>query len=346
MKAAILLFCFLVVTSLCGSAAAQDWRLLLGLRGDWKFEIGDDARRASREFDDSKWETIYAPATWEDEGFPGYDGYAWYRKRFFAHEDWKNKALYLRLGRIDDVDEVFVNGKRVGATGRFPPQYETAYNLERDYLLPLSFLNIPGENVIAVRVYDDQLEGGIVDGRLGVYEDRDAFVPDVPLAGEWKFSTGDNPAWKSPDFDDSKWTTIPVPAFWEWHGFSEYDGYAWYRVTFRVPAPYSQQRMILLLGLIDDFDETYLNGVQIGKTGVMGKSVLNTHEYQTMRVYTIPTGLLRTDHVNTIAVRVYDGFRDGGIYKGPIGLVTRDRYRKWSDKRKSDLEKVFEWLWR
>ena len=83
---------------------AEDRKQLLDLRGEWKFDIGDDMRRANQEFDDSKWEQIFVPSPWEDEGFPGYDWYAWYRKHFQAPPEWKGKALYLHLGKIDDVD--------------------------------------------------------------------------------------------------------------------------------------------------------------------------------------------------------------------------------------------------
>ncbi|MEO8168434.1 MAG: sugar-binding domain-containing protein, partial [bacterium] len=173
-------FQILILLLLPVASTAEDFRLLFGLRGEWKFELGDDKRRGLPSFDDSRWEKIYAPSKWEDQGFPGYDGYAWYRKHFQAGADWKDKSISLQLGRIDDVDEVYVNGKLVGTTGRFPPDYETAYYEERNYPIPLSYLNIGGDNVIAVRVYDDELGGGMYEGNLGVYEDRNALVPELP----------------------------------------------------------------------------------------------------------------------------------------------------------------------
>lgn len=355
------------------SAVSQDWKMLFGLRGDWKFELGDDIRWAEKNFNDSKWETIFAPAHWEDEGFPGYDGYAWYRKHFHASDDWRDKALYVRLGRIDDVDEVYVNGKLVGATGTFPPEYHTAYNQSRDYPLPISYLNIPGDNVIAVRVYDDQIEGGMVEGRLGVYEDRNALLPDIPLAGEWRFRTGDDPSWKEREVvgDESggtreasmrgkkggsnTWVPIHVPGNWERQGFGiagssdfeGYDGYAWYRLLFYVPKEFADKRMVLLLGMIDDFDETYLNGKLVGKTGRMGTDVRNTDDWQKLRAYTLLPGQLLAGEQNVIAVRVFDGWRGGGIYSGPIGIVTRDKFLKWERKKDDDwnfLERIFEKL--
>lgn len=344
--------CLALLVLFSSQTRGQEWKLLFGLRGEWKFEIGDHQRWSDPHFDDSKWETIYAPGNWEDEGFPGYDGYAWYRKHFQATADWTGKALFARLGRIDDVDEVYVNGRLIGRTGAFPPEYQTAYNAERNYEIPPSALNIPGDNVIAVRVFDSQLRGGIYEGKLGVYEDKAALVPDVPLAGEWKFSTGDNLGWKEQTIDDKSWQKLQVPLSWEQQGYAGYDGYAWYRLRFRLPAAYASKRMILLLGYVDDFDEAYLNGTLIGKTGVMGRAVEpgRSDEWLQLRAYTIPADILQTDRENTLAVRVYDGYIDGGIYRGPIGLITRDHYLQWKRKQEDAfeafrvLEEVFEKL--
>ncbi len=368
---------FVLLTVFRTESNAQDWRLLFGLRGDWKFEIGDNPRWSATRFDDSKWETMFAPAAWEDEGFPGYDGYAWYRKHFQAEAGWKDKALYMRLGRIDDVDQVFVNGKLIGTSGAFPPEYETAYNLDRNYMIPISCLNIPGDNVIAIRVYDEKLGGGMYTGKLGVYEDRDALVPEIPLAGEWKFRTGDDPSWKEKEVageeqdlraeanasrkgketDGERWSSIQVPGNWEFQGygstdneeageFAGYDGFAWYRLHFFVPKEYDGKRMILVLGKIDDYDETYLNGKLVGRTGTMGTDVHKSDAWQRLRAYTIPPSQLSAGQENVIAVRVFDGWRGGGIYEGPIGIASRERFMKWQAKSKREPESVIEWLFR
>lgn len=323
----ILLFCGAVQP-----AHAEDSRILFDLRGEWKFEIGDGVERAARGFDDSRWDVVFAPSAWEDEGYPGYDGFAWYRKHFSGTSDWNAKALFLHLGTIDDVDEVFVNGHRIGSTGTFPPRYATAYFAERIYPLPQEYLDPSGDNVVAVRVYDHELSGGILRGRIGVFEDRDALVPDLPLVLDWKFSTGDDSSWSNPAFRDDGWSPITVPAYWEKEGYREYDGFAWYRISFKVSRSLAAKNLILLLGQIDDFDETYLNGQQIGKTGSMRTrktDIPGSDAYSKVRSYVIPPGLLNPDATNTIAVRVYDGYRDGGIYSGPVGIVTSQHYRAW-----------------
>jgi hypothetical protein len=339
------LLCVIVLSS---SARSEQWKLLFGLRGQWKFEIGDDMQRADAGYDDGKWESIYAPAAWEDEGFPGYDGYAWYRKHFKSASDWNSRYLSIQLGNIDDVDEVFLNGHRIGGTGSFPPNYSTAYTSDRIYPFPPAYLSPTGDNVIAVRVYDQELSGGILHGNLGVYEDLAPLRLSVFLMGEWKFRTGDNSAWKDEAYDDSKWDNITVPAFWESQDYEQYDGFAWYRFKFNVPEDLIKEHLILLLGKIDDFDETFLNGREIGHTGNMATRLTDipgSNAYLQQRAYLIPSDYLHPNGENTIAVRVYDGYKDGGIYVGPIGIVTRENYVNWKDRDKQQWN-FFDWLFK
>jgi sialate O-acetylesterase len=155
----------------------------------------------------------------------------------------------------------------------------------------------------------------------------------------WKINIGDIPDWKNPDYDDKEWKEIFVPAFWEAQGYKNYDGFAWYRMKFTLPEKYAGQKMVLMLGMIDDIDQTFVNGTMVGSVGdwkfdILPNSFNQNNEWETIRGYYIPDGILLPGKENTIAVRVYDGFMDGGIYKGPIGLVTQDKYREyWKSKR-------------
>jgi hypothetical protein len=322
-----------------GTVFTEDRKQLLDLRGQWKFDIGDDMQRAEPRFDDSEWEEVFVPSPWEDEGFPGYDGYGWYRKHFTASPDWKEKVLYLYLGKIDDVDEVYVNGNPVGASGGFPPNDFTAYDADRKYLLPVPYLNFTGDNVIAVRVYDSMREGGIVRGKVGVYEDAKALRLDQALPDTWKFAAGDDGDWKDVSFDDSRWKTVHVPAAWETQGFRDYDGFGWYRVKFQVPAALLNHKLIVMLGKIDDVDEAFVNGERIGRTGPINSSrrplQLSGGEWVELRAYTIPADLLYPNQDNVLAVRVYDGLLQGGIYDGPVGIVTREHYLQWKSMQRN-----------
>jgi len=287
------------------------------LNGDWKFHIGDNPVWKNTTYNDSNWEKIYAPSPWEDEGFNGYDGFAWYRKKFDGKELSKEENYYLSLGYIDDTDEVYVNGIIIGLSGSMPPRFKTAYNSERKYALPNDIINFSGNNVIAVRVYDVTLGGGIIDGQLGIYRaPRSRMLVD--LHGLWDFQ-----------IEDGDWTKIMVPSPWEQQGFPRLDGDAKYKRTFIADEKLLAQDedLVLVLGKIDDFDKTYLNGRLIGKTndgGHYGQS----GSYQQVRLYKIPTGLLKKGS-NTIEVEVFDMGNIGGIYEGPVGILTRTAYERY-----------------
>ena len=138
----------MLIAAMALPALARDQKKEINLRGRWKFQIGDDKEYADVNFDDSDWEDIRVPRNWEDKGYPGYDGYAWYRTTFKLPVNLEEKSLKLHLGYIDDVDEVYVNGQFIGGSGRFQPDYETAYDKNRIYPLPHHVLNFGGENLI------------------------------------------------------------------------------------------------------------------------------------------------------------------------------------------------------
>ncbi len=166
-----------------GRAIAQDIVYIRAIKtydlsGRWLFAKGDDSNWARAQFEERGWMEIDVPKRWEDAGFSGYDGYAWYRVHIKIPEKlaraWAKEKLGILFGGIDDCDEVYLNGVRIGSLGKFPPNYETAWNQERIYSIPqyrkiFWFINIKrpifnaeGDNVLAVRVYDAAGDGGIV----------------------------------------------------------------------------------------------------------------------------------------------------------------------------------------
>ncbi|MEU4694866.1 alpha/beta hydrolase-fold protein [Actinoplanes sp. NPDC023714] len=152
----------------------------------------------------------------------------------------------------------------------------------------------------------------------------------VDLAGSgWKFTTGDDTAWSDPAFADSGWRDWSVPDNWGDHtDLSGYDGFAWYRKTFTLPARptgVADANIIAALGKIDDADQVFLNGTEIGRTGGFPPKFDSTWEVP--REYYPADGLLRWGTTNTIAVRVYDGTGGGGFYQGPVGLYSKARLR-------------------
>jgi hypothetical protein len=304
--------------------------LLQSLKGSWSFSIGTNDAWISPKFNDSNWETIKVPSAWEDQGFNGYDGFALYRKKILIPLTYKGRMLYLNMGYIDDVDEVYLNGHKIGSTGGLPPQFSTAYNAERIYYIPEQYVNFNGSNLIAVKVYDAYEAGGIVSGEIGLYGGTSDINLEVNLQTSWKFQPGDDLRRRNPDFDDSSWSEIFVPAKWEDQGYRDYDGYAWYRISFVYSGNNADEKMVILMGKIDDIDQVYINGTWVGSTGsfpVKPYGRVNTsREYDAFRGYYLPAGLLKKDQKNVIAVRILDTGGTGGIYEGPVGLITQTNY--------------------
>lgn len=317
------------------SLAQDKWVRVVDLQGRWKFAIGDKPMWAERYYNDTPWESIYVPSKWEEEGFNGYDGYAWYRVSFNGTDLTKEQSHSLFLGYIDDVDEVYLNGKRIGSSGGFPPRYHTAYNAKRNYFLPNDLIDFNGRNVIAVRVFDEGLEGGIVSGNVGIYANRSDVGLSINLRGAWDFRITGRRANRWPVDETmvaelmqgpkSAWEKINVPGAWEGQGYHDYDGTAWYHKEFLVPKNLAGQELVLVLGKIDDTDRTFINGKFIGGL---------TDQWDRLRVYYLSPEQVKIGAVNSIVIYVDDPQGFGGIYEGPVGIMKQTdftRFMRWKD---------------
>ena len=106
--------------------------------------------------------------------------------------------------------------------------------------------------------------------------------------------------------------------------FPDMDGIAWYRREFRLDAQQSKQDWMIILGRIDDFGMTWVNGQFIGETADFKRYGLST-SFRKIRVYELPAGLTRNG-MNVIAIRVVDIGNVGGIYDGIVGLILKSEF--------------------
>lgn len=325
----------LIVQILPNNMQAQDLHKLKDLEGRWKFSIGDNAYWADPNYNDSNWEIIRVPGAWEEQGFHGYDGYAWYRLKTNLPSSIKKADLYLKLGYIDDVDAVYINGIKIGQTGKFPPHFTTAYNANRNYLIPNEIVNNQREITIAIRVFDEGGEGGIIHGDISIQIDLESVATDLNLNGEWKFKTG-NCSIDPSDLDFKNWDNIIVPGTWEDQGYKDYDGIACYVKEFELEGQFTNEHVIVLLGRIDDLDMVYLNGTLIGQSNEFNRETVERRSdmYKQPRAYHIYPGLLNDNGNNILTVKVYDHSGFGGIYEGSVGLISQENYiQYWRNKR-------------
>lgn len=127
-------------------------------------------------FDDSQWPLMKLPGVWEERGFPGLDGTAWFRKTITVSESDAGKAAVIELAKVDDADETYINGVKVGSTQQWDEL--------RKYTIPAGVLTA-GKNVIAVRVVDNQGGGGIYGDDITMRLTIGQSV--ISLAGDWRF---------------------------------------------------------------------------------------------------------------------------------------------------------------
>jgi len=127
-------------------------------------------------------------------------------------------------------------------------------------------------------------------------------------------SSTDATSWKTTSYDDSQWHSLEAPALWEEQGFDEVDGVIWYRKTISIGGSDAGKEAVLELAMIDDSDETFINGIKVGET---------INRYNEKRKYNVPAGVLKEGR-NLIAVKVEDTGGGGGIYgeKSDLKLTT------------------------
>ncbi|HHW00346.1 MAG TPA: hypothetical protein GXX36_12410 [Clostridiaceae bacterium] len=153
--------------------------LQIDLMGNWYFikePSGNRIDGAAIDLDVSSWRIVQPGLDWWANGFGGYAdmgsyvGRAWYRREFFVPADFPTDDLTLLAGKIDDADEVFINGQKVGSTGMKDGEFVVSYWAElREYKIPASVLKYGETNVIAINMINSSGGGGIYSGPMGIY---------------------------------------------------------------------------------------------------------------------------------------------------------------------------------
>jgi sialate O-acetylesterase len=154
-------------------------------------------------------------------------------------------------------------------------------------------------------------------------------VTSIDLSGEWRLQVdresrlqGEQVA--SGDFDASSWRPLQMPGTFEAQltDLANYDGVVWLRKEFNLTQVPTNEPLTLTIGGVDDEDWTYLNGRFVGH---IGQDTHPTNYWEAMRRYPLTRDMLKAGR-NVIAVKVKDLRQSGGITKGPISIVERERW--------------------
>lgn len=112
-------------------------------------------------------------------------------------------------------------------------------------------------------------------------------------------------AWADVSADDSGWEEIKTPGYLQQNGLGGFNGIVWQRKTVDIPASWTGKELTLNLGPIDDEDNTFFNGTEIG----------HTDGWMTSRSYKVPAELVKGGKA-VITIRITDGGGNGGCWGG------------------------------
>jgi hypothetical protein len=125
------------------------------LHGFWRFHTGDDPDGrlgwADLAFDDSSWALIHSDRAWDEQGWKGYTGFAWYRLTIKLARD--SRAQAILINHISTSYEVFAAGRLIGQFGGLPPRPQIRNQPPQIFYVP-SHIVAPGQPLeLAIRVW-------------------------------------------------------------------------------------------------------------------------------------------------------------------------------------------------
>ncbi len=136
---------------------------IITLNQPWRFRAGDTAAFARPELSDTGWAPIAVPGAWSPAQRREGGGWGWYRVHYDVPAP-LHEPLALAFLSVATAYEVYVDGRRVGGIGGFPPRPRPRMGVPLVLRLPV-WAMAPGAHVIAVRVYSAEPRGGIT-GRV------------------------------------------------------------------------------------------------------------------------------------------------------------------------------------
>ena len=121
----------------------------------------------------------------------------------------------------------------------------------------------------------------------------------------WQSKTGSAPGaepWRASG--RLAWKPVPEIAYWDAWGpeWKTFDGAAWFRRRFTLTPAQAAQGATISLGVFDDMDQTWVNGVSVG----------GTNDWSAQRNYALRPGVLRAGE-NEVLVYVRDNWGPGGM---------------------------------
>jgi sialate O-acetylesterase len=222
------------------------------LRKKWfedidKDDIGMINHWERPETDVTQWKEMKLPTYWENAGLKDLDGVVWFRKDIELTKEEAATGITLNLGAIDDNDQSYVNGNKVGQT--------IGYSALRVYKVDSKFLK-QGKNSIVVRVFDTGGNGGFW-GDPGNLFYESAGVRNS-LTVNWLYNTGIKRSGPPVGFGPNSYPTMLYNAMIKPLIPFAFEGVTWYQGESNASRAY--QYRTLLPTLIKDWRKLWNQG--------------------------------------------------------------------------------------
>ena len=150
-------------------------------------QLSDDHPGSKRQWMESAyreegWDLMSLPTIWDETAVGRFQGVVWFARGISVPLKWVDRDLMLDLGPIDEMDETWFNGQRVGFHSN-----TRDWQKVRSYRVPASLVQAEN-NVITIRVYNLSGRGGIWGERkqMRLYPTGE-FDNEISLAGKWYY---------------------------------------------------------------------------------------------------------------------------------------------------------------
>lgn len=156
-----------------------------------KDQLARDAGLVERWFDPQTpvdgWTRVRLPMADQADGLNTL-GTIWLRVTATVPQDWVGKAVKLNLGPIDEIDTTYVNGQKVGYTGRETKDF---WKVPRHYTVPATLMTSTSVTV-AIQMYNAFGHMGLfgTDDQMSLVCEGAAKEKTVSLAVEWRMREG------------------------------------------------------------------------------------------------------------------------------------------------------------
>jgi hypothetical protein len=120
-------------------------RIRLNINREWTFFLGDCAGGEQPGLDESGWQSVGLPHTFDLPYFRTpefYVGCGWYRRTIECPAEWREKRVLLEFEGVFQVADVFINGQRAGG-------HRGGYT---GFSIDVTEAMVTGDNLLAVRV--------------------------------------------------------------------------------------------------------------------------------------------------------------------------------------------------